>query len=139
MTAFDRIFDESAKASGLSWIYLYGAKEANALIDRHEEKYPCIIRAFAEPLQPLFDAQSRVTRQLNLYIINTKFQDEESDVVTAGFEEIMTKFIAFREFLRRAGIQVEMTQTPFPNWQNFDCDEYGYIFNLNCTYSLCLS
>lgn len=138
MTVFDTIFQECAFESGFSWSFVYGQKDKNIITDRNITDYPCILRTFNEPLQPLFDPQQRVSRDLNLYIIHLGFKKDSSEDINVNLESIMLNFVAFRELLRRKGIDVVLNSKPFPNWQTLDCDEYGYVFNLTCTYSLCL-
>jgi len=139
MTTFDTIFQDCARKSGFSWVFAYGQKDKNIITDRNITDYPCILRTFNEPLQPLFDPQRRVSRDLSLYIIHIGFKQVSSEDINANLEQIMFSFMDFRNLLRSKGIECNLTQKPFPNWQNLDCDEYGYVFNITCTYSLCLN
>jgi hypothetical protein len=137
MTKLDTIFDTCASASGFSWIFVYENADRNVKVDRDIDVYPCILRAFNEPTVPLFDAQSRMEKEMSLYIIHKGFTQQTAEEININLEEIMTKFVAFRELLRRAGVEVIMNGRPFPNWERTNGDEYGYVFNLTIRYSIC--
>lgn len=140
MTQFNTIFDECAKKSGLSWDFIFGDRDSNTIVNRNREEFPNIQRSFSEPLKPIFDQLGRVSREINLYILNLEFFDTNNNIISedvgAGLDDIMLKFISFRNLMRRKGIEIELTRTPYPLWQQFDCNEYGYVFDFNAIYSL---
>jgi hypothetical protein len=137
MTTFDTIFEAAAKTAGLSWLFVFDNKDRNIKVDRAMETLPCILRSFNETLQPMFDPMQRVEREMSLYIIHVGFTKHTSEQLNINLEDIMTRFITFREAMRTAGVEVTITQKPFPNWEQTNYNEYGYVFNLRCKYSIC--
>jgi hypothetical protein len=137
MTKFDTIFNDSAIGAGLSWVFMYDNADRSIRIDSEVTDYPCILRSFRESTVPLFDAQQRWEKQLLLYIVHTGFASDTSEQLNENLEEIMLKFIQWRELMRRAGVEVTINSKPFPQWEQTDDEEYGYIFDLTCKYSIC--
>ena len=137
MTNFDTIFDTAARAVSLDWVYVYNNADRNIRISREVEKYPVIFRAFSEPLLPLFDAQERVQRDMMLYFAHVGFSQCTAEEMAEHIETLMNQFIAFRELLRNAGVEVNLQGSPFPQWEQTNLDEYGLVFNLSVKYSIC--
>lgn len=139
MTTFDTYFDLAAKEADLSWCFVYDNSSRNIEIDRKLNKFPVIFRSFSEPLQPNFNKRNSFDREMSLYICEVGFDNATSEVLSSNLELIMSKFIIFRNFLRRKGIELTFTQKPFPNWMQTNYKEYGYVFNLTANYSTCLN
>jgi hypothetical protein len=137
MTTFDTLFDAAAEAAKISWAYVYNNADRNIRIDREIQKYPCIFRAFSEPLLPLFDTQQRVQRDMLLYFAHVGFQHFTAEEKAEHIEGLMNQFITFRESLRSVGVEVNLIGSPFIQWEQTNLDEYGIVFNLSVKYSIC--
>lgn len=138
MTKFDEIFDNATTTANIDWVFVYSNADRNISVDSKVYDYPCIFRAFRETVNPLFDNRQNVEREMMLYIVHVGFADETAEQLNENLQEIMDKFIIWREAMRRAGVEVTINGRPFPNWEQTDLDEYGYVFNLTVKYSLCL-
>lgn len=138
MTKYDTIFNQAAITAGFSWNFVYDNADRSVQLDSTIECYPCILRSFQESVEPLFDEQQRVRRTMSLYIIHVGFTHVTAEEINVNIEDVLQKFIVFREHLRRSGVQVTFNGSPFPNWQRTDMDEYGLVINLTCVYSSCL-
>lgn len=139
MNKFDTIFNAAAQAADINWIFSYDNADRNLKIDGEIFDYPCIIRMFREPVQPLFDSRENVERGLSLYIVHVGFEDATSEEINEHLDEIMAKFVLWREAMRRAGVEITINGRPFPAWELTDLDEYGYVYDLTAKYSTCQS
>jgi hypothetical protein len=137
MTQFDTIFNQAACDAGFSWTFVYSNSDRSMKIDRTITDYPCILRAFREETLPLRDPLERWEKQLNLYIIHTGFESDTSEQLNMNLEEIMRSFLVWLDTMERNGVDVTINGRPFPNWAQTDLDEYGYVFDLTCRYSVC--
>ena len=138
MTTFDTIFDAACVYAGLDWCYVTDNADRNLQVDAANEVYPRIWRTMVEPLTPLFDSLERVERQLSLYIVEIGFNgDLTKTELVERLEDIMNRFILWRTYMRNNGIEVVITGQPFPNWEQTPLDEYGYVINLTCRYTIC--
>lgn len=138
MTQFDIIFDSCAKQSGLAW-YLVDKLPQAGVQGAKQYKYPCIWRNFNEQFQPLFNLTRQVEREMSLYFVEIGFTKKTKEMINEDFENLMTKYVSFRDLMYRRGIDLQFTQKPFPNWKQTDYDEYGIVFNLTAKYSECLT
>ena len=139
MTNFDTIFNAAAEAAGLSWVFVYENTDRTLKVDSEVRDYPCILRGFRETVQPLFNARQQWERTMNLYIIHAGFRNDTAEQINENLEEIMSAFIVWRESMRRSGVEVTLNSRPFPNWEQTNLDEYGYVFELTCKYTVCQS
>lgn len=139
MTNFDTIFNAAAKAAGLSWVFVYENTDRTLKVDSEVRDYPCILRSFRETVQPLFNVRQQWERTMNLYIIHAGFRNDTAEEINEHLEEIMSAFVVWREYMRRDGIEVTISGRPFPNWEQTNLDEYGYVFDLTCKYTVCPS
>lgn len=137
MTNFDTIFDNACNAAGLSWLFIYDNKDRNLKVDGEMTDVPCVLRWFREEVLPLFDQLQRVERTMLLYIVHVGFESTSSEDINENLEDVMNKFIAFRDYMKRAGVEVAINGRPFPQWEQTDYDEYGLVFNLTVKYSIC--
>lgn len=139
MTNFDNIFNDACNAAGLSWLFIYDNKDRNLNVDGEMTDVPCVLRWFREEVLPLFDQLQRVERTMLLYIVHVGFESTTSEDINENLEEVMNKFIVWREYMKRAGVEVTVNGRPFPQWEQTDYDEYGFVFNLTVKYSICQS
>jgi hypothetical protein len=137
MTDFDTKFNEAAEIAELSWVYVLSNQDRNTTIDSKQITYPCIFRSFSEPTKPLFDMLQRYERDMSLYIVAIGFQKATTEQISEDLEDIMARFVILREELRRRGIEIEFKETPFPNWEKTEIDEYGIVFNVTAKYTIC--
>ena len=134
MTIFDTIFNNACIEAGFTQYIVYSNKDRDIKTDRHVTSFPALFRQFTEELRPLFDEQQRYERNMVLYCAHVGFIKATPEDISVNLEDIMDKFVVFREYLRRHNIQVEFTNSPFPQWEVTKVDDYGYVFNLKLTY-----
>lgn len=138
MTAFDKIFNDSAKAVGLDWFLVEDVPDRTTHAAK-QYKFPCIWRDFNEPVQPLFDNGQRLERDLSLYFVQVGFSKLPKEKVNENIHDLMLKYIDFKDLMQRAGVELSFTSKPFPNWKQTNYDDYGLVINLTAKYSLCLT
>lgn len=138
MTALDTIFNNSAKAVGLAWFIVEDVPDRTQHASK-QYKFPCIWRNFNESITPLFDNGQRVEREMSLYFVQIGFSKLTKETINENIEDLMTKYIAFKDLMNRAGVELSFNGKPFPNWKQTNYDEYGLVINLTARYSLCLT
>ena len=137
MTQFDTIFDSCAKQSGLAW-YLVDKLPQSGVQGAKQYKYPCIWRDFYEPTKPLFNLTKQIEKTMNMYFVEIGFSKKTKEIINEDFENIMNRYIVFRDLMKRRGIDLQFISIPLPNAKATDFDDYGITFNLTATYSQCL-
>jgi len=134
MTTFDTILNNACIEAGFQQIIVYSNKDRDIKTDRHATAFPVMFRAFSEHIQPLFDEQQRYERIMTLYCAHVGFTKATPDDISVNLEDLMDRFIVFREYLRDSKIQVAFTTAPFPQWEMTKADDYGLVFNVKMTY-----
>lgn len=138
MTAFDTIFKQSAESAGFG-TYIFRSEPDRTTHAKYMTKFPMAWRTINEPQTPLYDSFDRVQRDVSVYFVHVGFDRLTTEAVNEGLEDIITRFIEFRDLIQRAGIEVIQNNPAQPSFKTTNFDEFGFIINLTFKYALCLT